>query len=100
MNKMVLEMPVVSECMAETCAYNVDLNCHARAITIGDSTHPGCDTFLRESHHTHNLKQVAGVGACKTTSCKYNDDFECMTDNIHVGMLGNQINCMTFAARA
>ena len=99
MNKMVIEMPVVTECRAERCAYNVDLSCHARAITIGDSLHPGCDTFLHETRHTHSIKQAAGVGACKTTSCRFNDDFECMTDRIEVSMLGNQANCMTFAAR-
>lgn len=100
MNKMVIEMPMVEECMVSACAYNMDNGCHARAITIGDGTHPGCDTFLMESHHTHNSQQTAGIGACKCAACEFNDDFECMTDNVQIGMVNNEANCLTYNARA
>ena len=30
-----MEMPVVTECAVEDCAYNRDHACHALAITVG-----------------------------------------------------------------
>ncbi len=99
MNKVTIEMPLVSECSVTECAYNVSKNCHARAITVGDSVHPGCDTFMPESRHVKMTQTVAGIGACKTTTCKFNEDFECMTESIRVGMVRNEVNCMTFAMR-
>lgn len=99
MKRMTIEMPVVSECMAGECAYNVGNNCHARAITVGNSMHPGCDTFLLGSHHTSNHEQIAGIGACKTTGCSFNEEFECMADNVQVGLLGSEANCTTYSPR-
>ena len=97
--KMTIDMPVVTECMIGDCAYNVANCCHARAITIGDGTHPGCDTFLLIGNHTKETTRLAGVGACKVSACTFNEDYECMTDSISVGQAGNDINCMTFSAR-
>lgn len=100
MKKITIEMPLVSECQVTACAYNVGKNCHARAITVGDSSiHAGCDTFLQESHHISDKQRIAGIGACKATSCKFNSDFECVTESIRVGMVNNEANCMTFAMR-
>lgn len=100
MKMITIEMPLVSECLVNTCSYNVAQNCHARAITVGDtSTHAACDTFMSESHHISEAKRIAGIGACKASACKFNDDFECMTDTIRVGMVKNEANCMTFAMR-
>jgi hypothetical protein len=39
-----IEMPDVDGCDATECAYNMKGDCHARAITVGDGVHPGCDT--------------------------------------------------------
>jgi hypothetical protein len=99
MKQMTIEMPLVAACSATECAYNVDKACHARAITIGDGIHPGCDTFLAGSRHAREVKRVAGVGACKVAGCKFNEDLECVTDNVRVGMVGEQVNCMTYMAR-
>ena len=99
MKKFTLEMPLVAKCSASDCAYNISSNCHARAITIGDSTHPGCDTFLGGASHTKQAKLIAGIGACKMGSCKFNDDLECIAENIQVGMAGTKANCMTFSTR-
>ncbi len=99
MNKVTIEMPMVSKCMVNECSYNGSSKCHARAITIGDSVHPGCDTFLKGMSHTRENRQIAGIGACKTASCKFNDDLECMAESIEVGMVKNEANCMTFASR-
>lgn len=97
--KMTIEMPVVSECAVTECAYNTKSGCHARAITIGDGVHPGCDTFLSGSTHARNTKRSAGVGACKISSCMHNEDFECITDSIHVGYEQRNPCCMSFEAR-
>lgn len=99
MKKITLEMPMVTSCMASDCAYNVNSGCHARAITIGDATRPGCDTFLKGSRHIRQAQQIAGIGACKTASCKFNDDLECMADSVQVGMVSNEANCTTFSLR-
>lgn len=99
MKKLTIEMPVITECMVSACAYNVSNNCHARAITVGDGVHPGCDTFLKGARHTRQAQQIAGIGACKIGGCKFNDDFECMADSVKVGMVKNEANCMTFTAR-
>lgn len=96
MKKICLEMPVVTKCMASECAYNVGSNCHARAITIGDSIQPNCDTFTAGSRHIKSVNQIAGIGACKTAGCKFNNDLECMADSIRVEMVKNKANCMTF----
>ncbi len=99
MDKLCFEMPIVSQCLVSQCAYNVSNSCHARAITVGDGIRPGCDTFLKESRHTRKADQIAGIGACKISGCKFNEDFECQTDSVRVGMVQNQANCMTFSAR-
>lgn len=99
MKKVTLEMPIVTKCMASECVYNVSSSCHARAITVGDTIHPGCDTFLAGSRHAKSVNQIAGIGACKTVGCKFNDDHECMAESIQVGIINNEANCTTFALR-
>lgn len=100
MKQITLEMPIVSMCSATTCAYNTDSGCHARAVTIGDATRPGCDTFMSGSRHTKEVKQVAGIGACKMANCKFNDDLECVAENIKVEMFARGANCATFSMRS
>jgi len=99
MKKITLEMPIVSMCSVNTCAYNANSACHARAVTIGDAVHPGCDTFLNRAQHTKQTKQIAGIGACKMGNCKFNDDLECMAENVKVEMVARDANCTTFAMR-
>lgn len=99
MKKMTIEMPIVSKCQVNECSYNASSRCHARAITVGDAEHPGCDTFIANGMHTGHQQQLAGIGACKTATCKHNEDLECMADSIQVGMIKNEANCMTFAMR-
>ncbi len=99
MKNVILEMPLVTKCMATTCAYNVNSNCNARAITIGDAQHPACDTYLTGSLHAKPAKQVAGIGACKTATCKFNENLECTADTINVGMFKSEASCLTFSLR-
>jgi hypothetical protein len=43
--------------------------------------------------------QQAGVGACKVRGCTFNNDLECMADNIKVGFHGAMIHCLTYRPR-
>ena len=98
--KMTIEMPIVARCTVAECAYNSGTGCHARAVTVGDGSNPGCDTFLPGTRHTHDTASVAGVGACKVDSCKFNKDFECTTERINVGSYHSKVLCLTYAPRA
>ncbi|ALP54864.1 hypothetical protein Tel_12515 [Candidatus Tenderia electrophaga] len=93
-----MEIPEVRACDESRCAYNVEQSCHARAVTIGDDDKPMCDTFFSSSRHAHNTKQTAGVGACKISGCRHNDDFECQADHIDIQTPNGQARCMTFAS--
>lgn len=99
MRHMTIDMPIVSECLASECAYNVDENCHAKAITVGNSLHAGCDTFFPGSAHTKASSRTAGIGACKSTNCTFNEDLECTTERIRVAPAAQEINCMTYSPR-
>lgn len=95
--KVTIDMPVVSGCAISQCSYNVNQACHARAITVGNGIHPGCDTFLDAGSHTREKQRQAGVGACKVASCSHNQDFECMAETINVG---GGVECLTFTPRS
>jgi len=99
MKQISIEMPEVAQCSINECAYNSDNCCHARAITIGDGIHPGCDTFLGTGAHSKAKQRNAGVGACKVSACQYNDDYECMADQITVGHASNSVCCLTYCRR-
>jgi hypothetical protein len=103
MKQLSIEMPVVAECSVTECAYNLDNCCHARAITVGDGVHPGCDTYLSMSNspssHSKAKQRIAGVGACKVVSCQYNEDYECMAEDIKVGHASPDVNCLTYRQR-
>ena len=96
MKKMLVQMPLVSECEITNCGYNVKKKCHAKAITIGDDMNPGCDTYFNNDYHIRNKDNTAGVGACKVNTCLYNIDYECTAEKIIVGMKGKKTNCLTF----
>lgn len=99
MYQMSIEMPLVSKCDITKCGYNVNNSCNAKAITIGDGSNPGCDTYLNTSLHCREANHAAGVGACKVNVCKHNVDFECTANNVSVGMNEGKINCLTFATK-
>ncbi|MEN3276702.1 MAG: hypothetical protein V7631_2492 [Massilia sp.] len=99
MIKIAIEMPAVAACSVSECAYNADNGCHARAITVGDGVHPGCDTFLVATPHSRARERHAGVGACKVSGCRHNDDYECMADRITVGHASQAVSCLTYQAR-
>jgi hypothetical protein len=94
-----IEMPPVAKCVATECAYNVNKACHARAITVGDGTHPHCDTYIGSAGHIKTAQSNAGVGACKITQCVHNNDLECAADDINVGYQGTMVHCLTYHPR-
>jgi hypothetical protein len=96
--RITIDMPRVSACDAARCAYNADGTCHARAITVGDSDHAACDTFVRARPHVRT-RSLAGVGACKATSCRYNVDYECEAEAIRVAGHEAHADCVTFTPR-
>lgn len=99
MNRVAIDMPVVGECSVAECAYNTNNCCHARAITVGDGIHPGCDTFLAATPHSTDTARRAGVGACKVANCQHNDDYECTAEQIAVGHAGHGASCLTYLQR-
>lgn len=95
--KITFDMPIVSSCEVSECAYNLESTCNARAITVGDGVHPGCDTYFSNSTHTHEFNRLTGVGACKVTACLHNNEFECSADSIDVGHDKNGVRCLSYA---
>jgi hypothetical protein len=91
-----IEMPEVAGCEAAECAYNHDLLCRARAITVGDGTQPMCDTAFNNGRHTRG-ERIAGVGACKVANCRHNSDLECQADMIQVILSRSLPMCGTYA---
>lgn len=97
---MTMKMPKVEDCSVASCAYNTDKACHAMAITVGEPAGDAvCDTFFRSATHGGVMDMTAGVGACKTSDCQHNSDYECTAAGIHVGLKGNQPDCLSFERR-
>lgn len=92
--KMTFEMPCIKTCSVTECAYNHDKTCHARAVTVGDGTHPGCDTFFNCGKHCGSTS-AAGVGACKVSACIFNEDFECQATEIEISSDSSGAICKT-----
>lgn len=97
--KLDIDVPNVTECSVSKCAYNMGKKCHAVAITVGDTTHPMCDTFFESERHSTS-QNMAGIGACKVSICKHNTDFQCSAESIRVDSRGAAAACVTFSARA
>jgi len=93
-----MQMPNVKKCDVSECAYNKNDQCHALAITVGDETHPQCDTFCFSQSKGGDPAGMAGVGACKVSSCAFNQSLECQAKGIDVGYNEDKIDCLTFKA--
>lgn len=95
-----MKMPSVRECDATDCAYNDDRICHALAITIGGPTGiPYCDTYTSNMEKGGDADVSGGVGACKVSTCEYNERLVCTAENIDVGFKDNKVACLTFEPR-
>lgn len=93
--KVTMDMPAVKSCSVEECVFNHKKICSTRAITVGDGETPQCDTYFVDHRHAKQ-SHLAGVGACKVTSCRFNKDYGCLADNIIVGHVRSMANCQTF----
>lgn len=95
-----VKMVKVKKCDAGDCAYNSQNQCHAIAITVGHGEdHPMCDTFFQSESKSGQQNKIAGVGACKISSCEYNDSLECCAPSISVGRQSEEVDCLTFKHR-
>jgi hypothetical protein len=95
-----MEMPPVTNCQVTDCCFNMDKQCHALAIQVGDAAaHPICDTFTGQANQCGDQSAIAGVGACKASSCEYNENLECMAQGITVGYQQGEPDCLTFERR-
>ncbi|PRP93522.1 DUF1540 domain-containing protein [Enhygromyxa salina] len=94
--KVALELPIVSACDAQRCAYNAAGGCHARAISVGDGAHAACDTFFPSNCRVTSTQVQAGVGACTMRTCRHNVDYECTAEAIRVGVHADHADCLTF----
>lgn len=91
-----MDMPVISRCAADACAYNRDQACHALAITVGDARNAHCDTYHSVSFKGGDPAATGHVGACKMSDCKHNVDLECQAAGIVVGYQHNEVDCLTY----
>jgi hypothetical protein len=91
-----MKMTTVIECAMESCAYNKEMACHAKAITIGGHGCPECDTMSLQEAEAGDVEASAGVGACKVANCIHNERLECTASDIAVGQFGNTAACKTF----
>ncbi len=95
-----MKMVQVRECSVSECAYNEGNMCHTMAITVGhDAEHPMCDTFCPSQSKGGERDTVAGVGACKVSSCEYNQGLECRASSISVGRQSDEVDCLTYERR-
>lgn len=98
--KTCMDIPRIQKCEASECAYNKEMECHAVAITVGNSSSALCDTFLNRSRKGGVAGLTGGVGACKMDSCRHNSELECTIDpGINVAFKANQARCSSFSRR-
>jgi hypothetical protein len=93
-----MEMPPITDCRVTDCCYNSGQQCHALAIQVGgDATHPVCDTYtVMQASQCGDRSATGSVGACKASSCEYNENLECIARGITVGYQGDEPDCLTF----
>jgi len=95
--RMTLDMPRVSGCDNAKCAYNTDLQCHARAVTLSSGIIALCETYHVASLHVRNVQRIAGVGACKNSECRHNEDYECIRDEMYIAEIDGRFGCSSFS---
>jgi len=96
---MAMNMSKIKSCEVTDCAFNRSRACHALAITVGDASHPRCDTFMKSASKGGDIASTGSVGACKIDSCKFNKSLECSSKDISVGLHQGHADCKTFSAR-
>jgi hypothetical protein len=54
------------------------------------------DTFLAGPSHVQRVER-AGVSACRVSSCRHNQAFECTADLVRFDTVNDGIECATFS---
>ncbi len=96
---MAVQTPKVLDCNVTECSYNSNKQCHAVAITVGDSTCAMCDTYFKSSQKGGAMEVTGSVGACKEADCRHNKSLECSAPGIHVSNHMDHADCSTYARR-
>lgn len=96
---MAVQTPKVLDCSVTECSYNTNKQCHAVAITVGDSTCAMCDTYFKSSQKGGAMELTGSVGACKEADCKFNNSLECSASGIHVANHMGHADCSTYSRR-
>jgi hypothetical protein len=84
----------VLTCIAADCSYNMELECLAPKIEVGDD-HPTCDTFTH-TPQVQRAQEEALVATCKVTQCTFNDSMHCKARGITVDHHSQHADCVTF----
>jgi hypothetical protein len=92
-----MKMTSISKCNQSTCAYNKDESCHTLGITIGP--HAECNTYVHASSRGGFPDVKGGIGACQTSSCKFNSKLECQAAKVDVAVDEKHADCKTFQAK-
>lgn len=96
-----MNMTPVSNCGATSCSFNQDSQCHAIAITIAiaEASKAECNTYADLSLKGGSREIIAGVGACKVTSCRNNKNLECSAPAIQIDRKDGKVLCLTYQAK-
>jgi hypothetical protein len=96
-----MQLPMITKCVVDACAYNREKACHAPAITVGDmgAMIAHCDTFHVAPMKGGNPGETGRVGACKVSDCSHNQSLTCHAQGITVGFQSNGVDCLTYKAR-
>jgi hypothetical protein len=92
---MAFQFPKINKCSVIQCSYNLDMQCHTPAITVG-ADHAACDTYI-ELLHKGGFTDISGrVGACHESDCGFNKSLECSAPGIEIGQCHGHADCLTY----
>lgn len=95
--KSCLDIPMIDNCGVSECSYNDMNNCRAVAITVGGHSPPLCDTHFVSGEAGGIKSMTGGIGACRESSCTFNESLECCSDSgVSIALQDGKPQCMTF----
>lgn len=89
-----MNMTGISKCNMSTCAYNLGDACHTPGITVGP--HGECNTYVHASRRGGFPEVCGGIGACMTSSCKFNTKLECQAEEVTIATDDKHADCKTY----
>lgn len=97
--KPTLNLPRVTSCAFDECAFNLKRHCQARAIVMGRGEECACGTYIAYLPRSTPRPAVTVVGACKISECLYNSDLICTAGEVSVGPGTRKAQCLAFSPR-